>query len=40
MSCCKEGAELDKAKVDARRKGDMSKVTDIVVLIAQHKGKH
>jgi hypothetical protein len=37
---CEKCEELHKEKVEARRKGDMSKVADIVILIARHKGAH
>lgn len=40
MSNCKECARLYEAKVEARHQGDMSKVTDIVILIARHKKAH
>ncbi len=37
MLACPECAELERAKVDARHRRDMSEVTDILVLIARHK---
>lgn len=37
---CKECERLNREKIAARRAGDMSKVADLVILIAQHMGTH